>query len=145
MRYAIQSMFTIVSLAAVGCLAMCYDYLDRQPLLLKPYSMELRDEALKKGQCVLVTIYGNWDIKTADPLRWLSHDVTRRIRRRSMLAMEADWTNHASHVTALMKELDVTTVPALALYAPTAPDKPTVISNLPDENRVLNVIDACCR
>lgn len=145
MRYAIRSMFAILSLAAVGCLAMRYYYLDRQPLQLKPYSKESRDEALRNGQCILVTIYGNWDLHTADPLRWLSHDVTRRIRSRNMLAMDADWTNHASHVTALMKEHNVTTVPALVMYAPADPDKPTVIRNFPDENHVLSVIDACCR
>lgn len=145
MQYTVRSFFAIVSLAAAGCLVGIYYHLDRQPMQLKPYTMESRDRALRGRQCVLVTIYGNWDANTADPLRWYSHDVTRRIRRRNRLAMDADWSGHAAHVTTLMNELGLTTVPALAFYDPADPGNPTVISDSADEKQVLTVIDACCR
>jgi thiol:disulfide interchange protein len=137
-------MFAIVALTAIGSLAIRI-HLDRLPLQIMPYSTKSRDDALNNGQCVLVTIYGNWAVDTADPLRLLSRDVTLRIRRRNILVMSADWTDHASHVTALMNELDVKTVPVLAFNDPGARDKPTIIFNFPDEKHVLSVIDACCR
>lgn len=112
---------------------------------LKPYTMASRDDALKNGQCVLVSIYGNWDANTANALRWLSDDVTLQIRRRNMLAMSGDWSNHKNHVTALMKELDVKSVPVLVVFDPKKPNTPTVLNNLPDEKQVLGVSDSCCR
>jgi len=144
MRFTVQATFVIIALAATGSLAI-RKYLDKLPLQLMPYSMASRDAALEDGQCVLVTIYGNWDVNTADALRWLSRDVTLRIRRQNIVAMSADWSKHETHVTALMNELDVKSVPVLAFYAPENPDRPTVISNLPGENQVLSVIDKCCR
>jgi thiol:disulfide interchange protein len=143
MQFTVKTILAIIALAAVGSLAV-RNYLDRLPLELEPYSMNARNGALKNGQCVLVTIYGNWDPNTTDNLRRLSHDVNRRIRRRNMLPLAADWTNHASHITALMKEVGVNSVPVLAFYDPRNPTKPTVVRDFPDEVEVLAIIDSCC-
>ena len=112
MKISLRSVFMLVLLAAVISLGFQF-YKNSQPLAFSPYSSDLRDHALEKGQCVLVTLYANWTLNTSDPTRWLSHDVTIRARARNMLPLSADWTNHAPQVTELMDELNIKSVPAL--------------------------------
>ncbi|MFN5275366.1 MAG: hypothetical protein ACK5E3_19360 [Planctomycetota bacterium] len=143
MNLSLKSVFILVLVAAVISLGLRF-YKNSQPLAFTPYSSDLRDDALENGQCVLVTLYANWDLNSSDPIRWLSHDVTIRARARNMLPLCADWTHHAPQVTALMDELNIKSVPAIAIYDPRYPSTPKVIEGLATDRATLDAIASCC-
>ena len=143
MKTSLRSVFKLVLLAAVISLGFRF-YKNSQPLAFTQYSYDLRDNALERGQCVLVTLYANWTVNTFDPTRWLSHDVTIRARARNILPLSADWTNHAPQVTELMDELNVKSVPAIVIYDPRNPSAPKIIEGLPTDEATLNAIASCC-
>ncbi len=144
MRFSLKSILALVSIASLGSI-VARAYLDAMPLKLTPYTKVARDSALSAGRCVVVTIYANWDSNTVDRLNLLSRDVTKRIRGKDMLAMDADWTQNSASTSVLMQELGISTVPALVFYNPKAPKNPTVILDIPSEIDVLNAIEASCK
>lgn len=143
MKTRLRSVIMLVLLVAVISLGFRF-YRNSQPLVFTPYSSDLRDHALKKGKCVLVTLYANWTVNTSDPTRRLSHDVAIRAQARNILLLSADWTNHAPQVTELMDELKVKSVPAIAIYDPRNPSAPKIFEGLPTDQATLNAIASCC-
>lgn len=144
LHYRTRTLVVALFVAAMGSLVV-RDYLDRQPLAYEDYSPEKLQQHLREGRCVLVTVYANWDTNTANSLRWLSHDVTRKIRSRNMVAMSADWTNMSGSVRKLMDQLDLESVPVLVIYSPKNRGAPLTIKDMPSETAVFNAIDLCCR
>lgn len=57
--------------------------------------------------------------------------------------MTADWTNRSAETDSLLASLNQKTVPALAIYSPSDPKNPIVLSRDPSESRVLAAIDVC--
>ena len=91
---------------------------------------------------MLLTIDAVWAMnRTARP-RYMSPDVSRRIRDEGLVTLTANWTNNTPAIAELLASVKQDTVPVLVLYSPKAPEHPIVLAHDPSDSQVLVAIDA---
>ena len=99
---------------------------------------ELRDE----GRTVLIEFYAQWDLNCQ-----FNHKVALNTQPTGELvdelgavAMLADWTNHNEEIRAELQDLGSNSLPVLAIYPGSAPDKPIVLHDLVSQGDVLEAL-----
>ncbi len=114
-----------------------------QPPSWTTYSPAVLHEALLENQAVLITVSADWDpiCHIHERTAISSIESYRTIRNHGLLTLRADWTNHDSAVTQLMKDVGLSTVPAFLIYSPKLPNDPIVLR---DAVSAKDLVDAIC-
>lgn len=140
-RCRLRTVFLIVLVSAVGSWNL-NEYLRSRPPSQETYSATELQRQLSEGRPVLLTIDAVWAMKSSARPRYMSPDVSRRIRDKGLATLTADWTNNTPAITELLASVKQHTVPVLVLYSPKDPKNPIVLSHNPSDSQVLGAIDA---
>lgn len=139
-QFRLRTLFLLVLVAAFGSLAL-NRYLVTRPPTPRSYSSIALKEFLSDGKTVLVTVDADWALNPSNRPRYMSPDVSRRIRELNIETLTANWTKPNPAVDALMQSLSQTTVPTLALFSPDAPANPIVLPQHPSDADILDAIN----
>lgn len=140
-RFGMRSLLIAMLVAAVA-FPIVKDQVDARPISYLPYDKLNLQASLERGDCVLVTLFATWTFNTTDLLNGMSPELRRQLRRREIVVMYADFTNGAGNVGELMQELNITAVPALALFDPSDPTSPRLINNAVSESELISIVRA---
>jgi thiol:disulfide interchange protein len=140
-RFGLRTLFVMVLLSATGVYGL-KEYWRALPPIQTPYSSTELQQTLSSGRPVLVTVDAAWSMNPSGRPRFMSAEVSRRLRRANLVAMRADWTTKTPAVDTLMASLNQNIIPALVLYSPSDPTNPTVLTQQASELQILSAIDA---
>lgn len=140
--YSLRSLVLALFFAAVIS-QIVRDRIDARPLAYEDYSKPKLQAHLDSGHCVLVSIYANWTLSTANPLSGKSHALTRQMRKHGVIPMLADWSTNSPPVDELMNELKLASVPLIAIYDYKNPRNPIVSNNSIVEDELVSAICQC--
>ena len=139
-RFRLRTLFIVIAIAAIGAWVLS-EFMQTQPPTQSRYSAANLRELLAAGKTVVVTIDADWAVNATNRPRFMSPEVSRRIREMEIETLSADWTNGDSQVGDLMKRVGETNVPAMIVFSPDAPDHPVVLAKDPAEADILNVLN----
>ena len=140
-RFRLRTLFLIVLFSAFGSLAL-NRYLLTRPPVQGTYSSAALTELLSDGKTVLITIDADWAINPTNRPRYMSSDVSRRIRELNIETLTANWTSPDPAVDSLMETLHKDAVPTLALFTPDSPNRPVVLPHDPSDSDILNALNS---
>jgi thiol:disulfide interchange protein len=143
-RFRLKTLFLFVLLAAFGSLAL-NRYLVTRPPTQGIYSSTALKKFLSDGRQVLVIVDADWAINPSSRPRYMSPEVSRRIRELNIATLAANWTKPNQTADTLMQSLNENAVPMLALFSPDDPANPTVLPHQASDADILNAIDGKAR
>ena len=94
------------------------DTLPKRPTIeWQPYSTELRDGEVEKGNTVFVAFSARWCLTCqTNAVSFLPEKVEEAFKSHHIVALKADWTNGDPKITAELRALGRNGVPVYALY-----------------------------
>ncbi|MEL6109547.1 MAG: hypothetical protein AAFU85_26355 [Planctomycetota bacterium] len=139
-RFRLRTLLLIIFVAALVSLSL-NQFLVTRPPTQASYSATALSELLADGKTVLVTIDADWAMNPSSRPRYMSPDVSRRVRELNIAMLTANWTKANPSVDALMQSLNQSRVPTLVLFSPQTPDSPIVLPQDPSETEILDALD----
>ena len=143
LRVSLGALLLLMIPVGIGSLWL-RDRLGRMPIDWKPFSTNTLTDYLNRGQPVLVHFGADWDLTSAVQRQTvLETDAVRRaIRWNNVAVLEADYTNSSPLIQAALRSIDVSTVPAVAVYNPSSPEAPVVLTGVVSREAIVDALQA---
>lgn len=140
MQYRLRTLLAVVlvsSLLSAGLSIL----IAHRSIEFQNYSAQVLDENLDAGRTVLVSIGADWSVNGEINRKMISSEMGYSLRSNRIAALEADWTRPSNELQKLMSGLGVKTVPAVAIFSPAARAAPVILTDLVDQDQVLQAIE----